>query len=160
MEKLTWVSISKAAKILDRGLNGVRFHLGRSVRGKKVKKGNRLVWRVCKQDLIKLAPSLTPRKFKKHPCVSRRKCSRTGYILMYMPRHPRAMSDGHIYEHWLVMENQLGRFLKSKETVHHKNRIRHDNRIENLHLYASRAEHMKEAHSEENRQILLNLRRD
>ncbi len=66
-----------------------------------------------------------------------------GYIRIYLPKHPFCGSRGWIMEHRLVMEKQIGRYLKRKEKIHHINRIKDDNRLENLKLFKSNAEHIK-----------------
>lgn len=56
-----------------------------------------------------------------------------GYVYMYCPDHPKA-SNGYVFEHRLVMEAHLDRFLRDDEIVHHKNGRRGDNRVENLEI--------------------------
>lgn len=59
----------------------------------------------------------------------------TGYKYFYMPNHPNSAKNGVIAEHTLVMSKFIGRALSKNESVHHKNGIRTDNRIENLELW-------------------------
>lgn len=69
------------------------------------------------------------------PEISRRE--KRNYIELRIP--PR---DGEpvrfILEHRYVMEQQIGRRLRTEETVHHKNGDRHNNSIQNLELFSSR----------------------
>lgn len=66
-----------------------------------------------------------------------------GYVLLLRPDHPRAKKHtGYVQEHRLVMEEFLGRFLLPTEVVHHINGIRDDNRVENLQVFQSNAEHL------------------
>jgi hypothetical protein len=63
-----------------------------------------------------------------------------GYVLVLCKGHPSALKNGHVLKHRLVMEGHLGRPLKDFESVHHRNGIRSDNRIENLELWAKRGQ--------------------
>ena len=63
-----------------------------------------------------------------------------GYIVIYKPEHPSVIQRKTItkharlgvFEHRLVMEKMIGRYLTNNELVHHKNGIKDDNRPENL----------------------------
>lgn len=63
-----------------------------------------------------------------------------GYVIVYAPDHPYANRSFGVAQHRLVMEAHLGRYLDRDEVVHHINRIKDDNRLENLRLM-TRQEH-------------------
>lgn len=65
-----------------------------------------------------------------------------GYVFIYKPNHPNNV-QGYVQEHRLIMEQHIGRYLKSKEVIHHINGIKKDNRIENLMLLKNESEHKK-----------------
>jgi hypothetical protein len=56
-------------------------------------------------------------------------------MMVLSPGHPRADKARYVFEHILVMEELLGRYLLPGENVHHLNGIRDDNRPENLELW-------------------------
>jgi hypothetical protein len=66
-----------------------------------------------------------------------------GYSLMYHPNHPSHDKNGYIMEHRYVMEQHLGRYLIKQEDIHHINKVKTDNRIENLMLFPNRSAHRK-----------------
>ena len=78
-------------------------------------------------------PRLTNPKWKGKGYIDKK-----GYRILSRTRHPFVNTkDHHIREHVLVMSEFLGRKLRKGETVHHKNGIRDDNRLENLELWSS-----------------------
>lgn len=68
--------------------------------------------------------------------------NKKGYVLLYLPEHPNSYRSGYIYEHRIVVELSIGRYLKKDEIIHHKNEVKDDNRIENLQI-TTRKEHMQ-----------------
>lgn len=67
-----------------------------------------------------------------------------GYKKVYMPNHPNAMKCGSVYEHRLIMELKLGRYLEPGEQVHHKDGDKTNNEPSNLALCPDQKSHSME----------------
>lgn len=72
-----------------------------------------------------------------------KKKTNMGYVLVKNLAHPIKDSNGYVLEHRLVMEKFLGRYLYPKEVIHHIDNNKENNKISNLMLFSSYAEHKK-----------------
>lgn len=81
-----------------------------------------------------------------------RKKRKDGYIFVVAPDdHPypaytKKSGLKYILEHRLLVEQSIGRYLLPSEVVHHKDGNPSNNSIENLELFSSQSEHIREAH--------------
>ena len=80
-----------------------------------------------------------------------------GYMYCYAPSHPCANAAGKLMEHVYVMYNSIGRVLDKSECVHHIDRNRSNNALENLRLM-DRKEHARLHQQEDNGSILTTVK--
>lgn len=88
---------------------------------------------VCSEECRKAIVS------KPDGSTRRRRGANRGSILEKCSSHPHARK-GYVYQHRLVVERHIGRYLTSDEVVHHINCVNTDNRIDNLYI-CSRTQH-------------------
>lgn len=79
---------------------------------------------------------------KKTHKMGAKKIRKDGYISIYYPDYPSSTKEGRVLEHVYVMEQAIGRRLRKDESIHHVNKIRTDNRIENL-MLMTKSEHAR-----------------
>lgn len=83
-------------------------------------------------------------KGKNHPAWKGGKVySVKRYILIYAPTHPFVKTNNYVWEHRLIIEKQIGRYLLPTEVCHHINGIKDDNRLQNLMAFVNRSSHQK-----------------
>ena len=63
------------------------------------------------------------------------------YIQILYREHPSADEGGYVFEHRLVMERKLGRYLKPDERVHHIDGTPANNAPENLIVFPNAGKH-------------------
>lgn len=80
---------------------------------------------------------------EKHYLFKGQKTSYQGYVYIYQSDNPRAGKTGYIRRADLVMEQMIERPLTIDEIVDHRNKIRDDDRPENLRLFSNFAEHTR-----------------
>lgn len=80
----------------------------------------------------KIAESRKKYTMENHPSwKGGRRINHNGYVQVRVKGHHRTV-NGYVFEHILVIEEKLERKLKPNEQVHHINKIKTDNRPENL----------------------------
>lgn len=72
--------------------------------------------------------------------VTQRQQTKAGYVKI-------RVNGKLVWEHRHVMEQHLGRSLTKQESVHHINKCKSDNRLENLELCSSNAQHLTLHHT-------------
>lgn len=99
--------------------------------------------------VMSLSPSKSNTNFCSYECRSlgrikrpldrwyngrRAKLDQFGYVMVWAPDHPNKVLKGWQYEHRLVLENTLGRYLIDGEVCHHKDGNKGNNDPSNLEL--------------------------
>lgn len=152
-ENCRWVTVAeKKRNQVDHpcleNLTGLKF--GRLIVLRRIKDSKRNTRWICKcecgNETIATSGNLKNSRHKSCGCGRKgekcfrhkEKTSQYGYVFILDRNHPRANKlSGRVREHIVVMEKILGRSLLEHEEVHHKNKIRSDNREENLELWST-----------------------
>ncbi len=84
-----------------------------------------------------------------------------GRTYIYTPDHPNAVAGGYVARYRLIVEEKIGRFLTSAETIHHINGNVEDDRIENLKILSHKDHaklHSGKKHTKENIEKMIKIK--
>lgn len=104
---------------------------------RKYNVGYKLVWWWIRKLKI---PYDTARHGDANPAWKGGRRKQGPYVYIWCPEHPHATQHGCVFEHRLVMELKIGRYLLPDEVVHHKRGYR--NNPGNLELFETNAAHL------------------
>lgn len=62
----------------------------------------------------------------------RKRHNNDGRLLIYLPDHPRAMANGYVFNHILIAERAMGKYISKKIEVHHVNNDKTNDSPNNL----------------------------
>ena len=92
--------------------------------------------------ILRKDTNLRNNKGSNHPFWKGGKGFKHGRPVVRVPDHHRAMNNGMVWEHILVMEDSIKREVTQEEHIHHINLDPTDNTITNLFLCMNNSEHI------------------
>ena len=117
--------------------------LTHKVIGEKLGCANQTISKLCKQYGI-TAQRVGARSGHLHKSWKGGRALLKGYWYIYMPEHPHCTKKNRVAEHRIVMEKKIGRYLSPKEVVHHIDGDPLNNDVENLVLFRTNGDHLRE----------------
>ena len=91
--------------------------------------------------LSKSHPEIMPRGENHWNWQGGKIVDKKGRIFIYIPNHPFCDKHGYVFEHRLVAEKCLGRYLEPTETSHHIDFDPSNNKPENIFIFETTNEH-------------------
>lgn len=106
-------------------------------------------FKVCKQNKYTIKIGMDIHN------VNGRKSNGEGYVLLKIPTHPYAHSNGYVFEHRVMFESVIDAYLADDVIIHHINGVKDDNRFSNLQMmdrgYHTKVHHKGSKRSKETR---------